>query len=56
MEAIIADVVSRTPAAIERAGAAIPKGMPAQIADKDKMLAGLSASSERLHTELAERV
>jgi hypothetical protein len=33
METIMADLVSRTPAIIERAGAATPKGFPAAIAD-----------------------
>ena len=54
MEAIIADLVSRTPAVIDRVQAAIPKGFPAQIADA--ILAGLRASSERLRREWNERV
>lgn len=54
MEAIIADVVSRTPAVIERVGAAIKKGFPAQIADS--ILNGVRASSDRLQAELSERV
>jgi serine/threonine-protein kinase HipA len=52
MEAIIADVVSRTPAVIERVGDAIKKGFPAQIADS--ILNGVRASSERLQAELSE--
>ena len=51
MEAIIADVVSRTPLVIERVGAAIPKGFPTQIADT--ILAGVRASSGRLQSELS---
>jgi serine/threonine-protein kinase HipA len=51
MEAIIADVVSRTPAVIERVGAAIPKGFPAQIAET--ILAGVRSSSDRLRAELS---
>lgn len=53
MEAIIADVVSRTPAVIERVGAAIKKGFPAQIADS--ILNGVRASSERLQSEVSEK-
>jgi serine/threonine-protein kinase HipA len=52
MEVIIADVVSRTPAVIDRVQAAIPKGFPALIADT--ILAGVRASSERLKTELTK--
>jgi serine/threonine-protein kinase HipA len=45
----IADIVSRTPAVIERVGAAIPQTFPAQIADTilDRV------SSERLQSELS---
>jgi serine/threonine-protein kinase HipA len=50
LEAIIADVVSRAPAVIERVGAAIPKGFPTQIVDS--ILVGVRASSERLRSEL----
>jgi serine/threonine-protein kinase HipA len=53
MEAIIADLVARTPAVIERVGAALPKGFPARIADT--ILAGVRASSERLQSDLTER-
>jgi serine/threonine-protein kinase HipA len=53
MEAIIADVTSRTPAVIERVGAAIPKGFPSPIAET--ILAGVRASSERLRSELPEK-
>lgn len=49
MEAIIAEVVSRTPAVIERVGDAIPKGFPAPIADT--IFAGIRASSRRLSSE-----
>jgi hypothetical protein len=44
MEAIMADLASRTPAVIERVGVAIPKNLPAAIADR--ILAGVNASSE----------
>ena len=44
VEAIMADLVSRTPAVIERVGVAIPKNLPAAIADR--ILAGVNASSE----------
>jgi serine/threonine-protein kinase HipA len=54
MEAIIADVVSRTPAVIERVGAAIPKGFPAQIADT--ILNNVRSLSERLHSELPNKI
>jgi hypothetical protein len=50
----IVDVVSRTPAVIERVGDAIPKGFPA--ASAETILAGVRASSERLRAELTERV
>jgi hypothetical protein len=53
MEAIIADVVSRTPAVIDRVQAAIPKGFPVPIADT--ILAGVRASSDRLQAELSEK-
>jgi hypothetical protein len=53
MEAIIADVISRTPAVIERVEATIPKGFPAAIAES--ILDGVRASSGRLRTELSER-
>lgn len=53
MREVMVDVVSRTPAVIDRVQAAMPKGFPAQIADK--ILAGVRASSERLKTELTER-
>jgi serine/threonine-protein kinase HipA len=53
MEAIIADIVSRTPAVIDRVQAAIPKGFPAAIAES--ILDGVRASSGRLRTELSER-
>ena len=53
MEAIIADLVARTPAVIDRVGGALPKGFPARIADT--ILDGLRASSERLQSELTER-
>jgi serine/threonine-protein kinase HipA len=52
MEAIIADVILRTPAVIERVEAAIPKGFPAKIADS--ILEGVRASSERLQTEIVK--
>lgn len=54
MEAILAEVVSRTPAVIERVWGAIPKGFPAAIADT--ILVGVRASSARLRTKLTERV
>jgi hypothetical protein len=53
MEAILSDVVSRTPAVIERVQAAIPNGFPTPIADT--ILAGVRASSERLRKELAAK-
>ena len=53
MEAIIADLVSRTPAVIEQVQSAIPKGFPAQIADT--ILDGVRASSERLKADMTER-
>ena len=53
MEAIIADLVSRTPAVIERVQSLIPKGFPAQIADT--IFNGVRASSERLQSELSEK-
>jgi serine/threonine-protein kinase HipA len=49
MEAIIADIVSRTPAVIDRVQAAISKGFPAAIAES--ILDGVRASSERLRRE-----
>jgi serine/threonine-protein kinase HipA len=51
MEAIMTDIVSRTPAVIEHVQAAIPKNFPGPIADT--ILDGVRASSERLRTELA---
>lgn len=51
MGAIIADLVSRTPAVIERVQGAIPRGFPEAIADA--ILQGVRASSERLTAELA---
>ena len=39
----------RTPAVIEKVGAALPRGFPAQIADT--ILAGVRASAERLSAE-----
>jgi serine/threonine-protein kinase HipA len=53
MPAILADLVSRTPAVIEQVQSAIPKGFPAAIADT--ILAGIRASSERLQSELSEK-
>ncbi|HZL47144.1 MAG TPA: hypothetical protein VFC28_13045 [Opitutaceae bacterium] len=53
MEAIIADIVSRTPAVIDRVQAAIPKGFPAQIADS--IFDGVLASAERLKSEPATK-
>jgi serine/threonine-protein kinase HipA len=53
MKAIIADLVARTPAVIDRVGAALPKGFPARIADT--ILDGLGASAKRLQSELTER-
>ncbi len=53
MEAIVADVVSRTPAVIDRVQAALSKGFPAAIAES--ILDGVRASSGRLRTELSER-
>jgi serine/threonine-protein kinase HipA len=44
METIIADIVSRMPAVIERVGAAIPKNFPAPIADT--ILTGVGAAEE----------
>ena len=53
LETIIADIVSRTPAVIDRVQAAIPKGFPAAIAES--ILDGVRGSSGRLRTELSER-
>ena len=53
MPAILADLVTLTPAVLERVGAAIPKGFPAPIADT--ILAGVRASSDRLQAELSEK-
>jgi serine/threonine-protein kinase HipA len=51
MEAIIADVVSRTPPIIERVQATLANGFPSQIADT--ILDSVRASSERLQPELS---
>jgi serine/threonine-protein kinase HipA len=53
MQAILADLVARTPAVIDRVEAAIPKGFPAPIADT--IFAGVRASSDRLQSELSEK-
>jgi serine/threonine-protein kinase HipA len=53
MRAILADLVARTPAVIDRVEAAIPKGFPAPIADT--IFAGVRASSDRLQSELSEK-
>jgi len=54
MVAIMAGPVSRTPAVIERVGVAIPEGFPAPVAEAG--LHGVRTSSERLRTDLTERV
>ena len=53
MPAILADLVARTPAVIDRVEAAIPKDFPAPIADT--IFAGVRASSDRLQSELSEK-
>jgi serine/threonine-protein kinase HipA len=53
MPTILADLVARTPAVIERVQSAIPKGFPAQTADS--IFAGVRASLERLQSELSEK-
>ena len=49
MSAILADLVTRTPAVIEKAENALPKGFPAKIADT--ILAGVRISADRLEAE-----
>jgi serine/threonine-protein kinase HipA len=51
MPAILSDLVTRTPAVIEKAENALPKGFPAKIADT--ILAGVRISADRLEAELA---
>jgi serine/threonine-protein kinase HipA len=50
MGAILAELVARTPAVLDRVQAAIPAGYPAQLAGS--ILDGVRASSDRLQSEL----